>query len=131
MIFLTDTAFAIELIALSLGAGLLIWALRNQGKGIVLGKVIGSLVLILSIFMLLCTTYSGLKYWTKGSCEISSDMTMDTHNEMMQKMMPLMMQKMIPQVMEKIMEQMGNMENQQSMKHMQQEEPDKGQSAPQ
>ncbi len=139
MTFLLDAAFAIELISLSLGAGLLIWSLRNQGTGVALGKVIGSLVLILSTFMLFCTTYSGLRYWAKGSFETSSDMTMGMRNEMMEKMMPFMMKKMMEQMgnmqnkeqMKKgsnmyNMEHLQNMGSQQSMEHMQQKEPDKG-----
>ena len=108
MMFLLDAAFAIELIALAFGTGLLIWSMRNQGEGVVLGRFIGYLVFILSVFVLLCTSFYGFIYWAQGKFDspmnTSMPMSMPMNQEMMQQMMPLMMEKMMEHK-----GQMGNM----------------------
>ena len=66
MMFLLDLAFAMELIALGLGISMLIWAYRNEGAGVALGKVFGYVISILAVLALLCTSYYGTQYWKEG-----------------------------------------------------------------
>lgn len=51
---------------------LLIWSLRNEGAGSGLGKIIGSLVFVLSLLSMICIGYYGIKYWLQGSFETAS-----------------------------------------------------------
>lgn len=120
MMFLLDAAFAIELLALTFGMGLFIWALRNKGEGVGLGKFMGFIVVILSVIALLCTTYYGLLYWAQGkfddpmnnsSMPMAMPMNQGTMQQMMQQMMPLMMQRMMQHK-----EKMGKMEPGESMR---------------
>ncbi len=61
MMLLFDLAFGIGLLALSAGVGFLIWAYRNNGKCVSLGKVFGYIITLASIFMLLCTLMHGMR----------------------------------------------------------------------
>lgn len=63
MIFIFYLAFAVELVALGVGLGFLIWAYRKEGKGVGLAKVAGFIITIGIAFILLCTFCTGLKYW--------------------------------------------------------------------
>lgn len=78
---------------------LIIWSLRHEGAGSVLGKFVGSFIFILSLLSMLCIAYYGVKYWTQGHFETPTSMPMKMHQEMM------------PQMMEKMMEHMRQMEN--------------------
>lgn len=118
MMFLLDAAFAIELIALTVGAGLLIWSLRNQGSGRTLGKVIGFLVLVLSIFVLLCTSYYGLKYWAEGYLEPSANISIKIRNKMTKKLDDEQNEEQKKNMYN--MEHLQNMGSEQSMQHMRQ-----------
>lgn len=89
---------------------LLIWSLRNEGAGRSLGKVIGSLIFILSFLSMLCIGYYGIKYWAQGNFETPMGMPLEMRKGMMQKMMPMMLEKM--------KERMGNMQNKRQMKNM-------------
>lgn len=66
MMFLLDLAFTIELIALGFGICILVWAYRNEGVGIVAAKLFGYLITIAALSVLLCTSYYGVSYWSKG-----------------------------------------------------------------
>jgi hypothetical protein len=85
-------------------AVLIIWAMRNEGAGSTLGKTVGSLIFVLSLFSMLCIGFYGIKYWNQGGFETPSEMSMAMRKEMMQKMMPQMMDKM-----KEHMGKMGNM----------------------
>ncbi len=63
MMFLIHSAFALGLLALTGGAALYIWALRNQGAGTTLGRIVGFIVLIISAISLICSFYLGLMVW--------------------------------------------------------------------
>ena len=47
-------AYGLYLIAATAGTALLVWSMKNPGKGSWLGKLIGALVLILSIVCIIC-----------------------------------------------------------------------------
>ena len=64
--FALDLAFAVELIALGLGITFLIWASRNEGKGVTLARFTGFFITLMALFGLLCTSYYGINYWVKG-----------------------------------------------------------------
>jgi hypothetical protein len=66
MMFLLDSGVMLGLIALSLGVILLVWALRNEGRGVGLAKFFGWIVIISAIFSISCSTYYGFKYWNAG-----------------------------------------------------------------
>ena len=66
MMFLLDLAFAVELIALGVGVGFLVWAYRHDRAGIALAKVFGYIITIAAVLALSCTTYYGTNYWLKG-----------------------------------------------------------------
>jgi hypothetical protein len=66
MMFLLDLAFAIEFIAFGVGMAFLVWAYRNDGVGIALAKVAGYIITIAAVIGISCTSYYGMKYWSKG-----------------------------------------------------------------
>ena len=96
-------------------AALIIWAMRNEGVGSSFGKAIGSFVLILALFSMVCIGYYGIKYLNQGDFETPPQMSMPMRQEMMQKMMPMMMEKMMKSMRSD--EQMGKMEMQKEESH--------------
>ena len=66
MMFLLDLAFTMELIALGFGVVMLVWASRNNGAGVACAKIFGYIITIAAASVLLCTSYYGVSYWTKG-----------------------------------------------------------------
>jgi vacuolar-type H+-ATPase subunit I/STV1 len=63
MMFLIHAAFALGLIALTMGSALYIWALRNHGTGSTVGRIVGFIVIVVSTLSLLCSLSMGLKIW--------------------------------------------------------------------
>ena len=53
MMMFSEIAFAIELLALSSGIGLLIWSMRNEGDGVKLGRFFGYLISTLALLLIL------------------------------------------------------------------------------
>lgn len=114
---------------------LLIWSLRNEGAGSSLGKIIGSIVFVLSLLSMICIGYYGIKYWAQGNFETPMGMSMEMRKDMMEKMMPMMMQGMRERMSDMQnkgpsknmpnMEHLQNMGSDQSMEKMQQKEPAK------
>ncbi|HDV5709335.1 TPA: hypothetical protein RJD49_001002 [Legionella pneumophila] len=74
MMFLFHAAVTLGLIAFSLGVGLFIWGLRNQGAGIQLAKTLGILVAIIAVLSILCSGYYAIKYWHEGYFETPAAM---------------------------------------------------------
>lgn len=109
MMFLLDLAFAIELIALGVGVGFLIWAYRNDGAGVGAAKVFGYIITIAAAFVLLCTSYYGAVYWVKGYFKSPMTPMLMMKQQMMQNN-PMMMQRMKRMHQQKMMQQ-----NQKSM----------------
>lgn len=93
MMFLLDLAFAVELIAIGVGIGFLIWAYRNEGAAVALAKVFGYVIAILAFCALLCTSYYGLSYWAKGYFKLSMAPMLMMNQQMMQQK-PMLMQPM-------------------------------------
>src|SRR5438093_8362404 len=75
-------------------AVLLIWSLRNTGKGSSFGKIIGSIIFVLTLLSVLCINYYGIKYWAQGNFESFRGMPLRAREPMTQKMRLEMMQKM-------------------------------------
>jgi hypothetical protein len=63
MMMIFHLALSLELIALVLGVGLYVWSHQVQGNGTGLARVIGLIVVVISILGVLCTSYSGYKAW--------------------------------------------------------------------
>ncbi len=66
MMFMFHSAVMLALIAVALGIGLIVWALRNEGPGTVLAKVFGWLIVVIAILAVLCSTYYSFIYWQSG-----------------------------------------------------------------
>lgn len=66
MMFFLHTAYALELLTLLAAVGLWIWALRNEGRGVMLGKIFGITVFIFSLLSIACTAYYATTYWKQG-----------------------------------------------------------------
>ena len=64
--FLFHVAQMLEIIAIGVGIILVAWALRNQGVGVLAAKRVGWIIVIVAILGLLCTSYYGIMYWSKG-----------------------------------------------------------------
>jgi len=54
-------AYGLDLIALSAGTALLVWSMKNPGKGSWLGKLVGLIVLVLSVISIFCMLSCTLK----------------------------------------------------------------------
>lgn len=111
MVFLGDTAFAVELIALVAGAALLVLASKEGASYKGLGKIVGYFTIVASILALLCTGYYWIKYWEQGqfdSPQTMSGMSMMGGMGMMKKKSMMecpMMEKMMKEcpMMKKMM----------------------------
>lgn len=57
---------SLALLALALGAAILIWAKVHENLGTSLAKFIAYIIIILSVPNIICASYYGLKYWTDG-----------------------------------------------------------------
>lgn len=66
MIFQLDAAFALELIAIGIGVGLIVWGKQNKGEGTGLAIITGRFIAILALLGLACTSYYGISYWLDG-----------------------------------------------------------------
>ncbi len=58
---LMHVAYGLDLIALTMGTALLIWSIKNPGKGSWLGKLFGVLVMALSIVSMVCMASCALQ----------------------------------------------------------------------
>ena len=59
-------SFSLGLIALVLGTAAFVWSVRAEsGRGTVLAKVVGIVVIVLSILTLLCTVFSAMHHGKK------------------------------------------------------------------
>lgn len=101
--FQADLAFSVELLAIGLGVGFIIWGIRYEGAGANLAKVTGYFIAILAFLSLLCTSYYTIRYWESGyyspshqsqcCCNMSSKCRMMSknsgipHNKMRENMM--------------------------------------------
>lgn len=93
MMFLFHSAMGLSLIAIALGVMLVVWSLRNEGKGVQLAKVFGILIVIVAIFGQICSTYYSLKYWSNGYFESPAGMMHMQNNSKCMGGMDNMMQK--------------------------------------
>jgi len=69
MIFLLDSAFSLELIALAAGAALWVWGARETA-GRAVGKAAAGFVMVAAILTMACTLYYGWRYREAGHFEI-------------------------------------------------------------
>ena len=90
MVFLFHLAFAMELIALAVGIGLLTWAYRNKGQCIGVARVFGYIITVLAVLVLLCTACCGICYWVKGYFRSPVAPLLMLKREMQQQPMPIM-----------------------------------------
>lgn len=63
MMFLIHAAFALGLLSLTAGSALYIWAARNPGAGSSLGRIVGFIVMVVSVLSLVCSFYLGVMVW--------------------------------------------------------------------
>jgi hypothetical protein len=60
-------AFSMQLLVLLVAVALLIWSFRTtSGPGIRLAKIVGSVVILITIFNFACTSYYAIYYWHQG-----------------------------------------------------------------
>jgi hypothetical protein len=71
-------AVALNLIALAVSVGLIVWSMRAKGVGVMFAKIFGYIIGILAIISLLCSFYYGMKIWR-----------VTHHAEQMMRSMPL------------------------------------------
>lgn len=84
MAFIFHVAVALSLIAIALGIMMIVWASRNEGKGITLTKVFGYLIVIFAILSWLCAGFYAVKYWQEGYFQTPMGMqTMQIQNKSM------------------------------------------------
>lgn len=63
MMMMFHLAYALYLLSFAAGLALLIWGLRAEGSGRVIGKVFGTIIIILSLMGAFLLGYHGIKYW--------------------------------------------------------------------
>jgi hypothetical protein len=63
MMFMYHCAEALSLIAIAFGVILVVWALRNEGKGVCLARAAGWVIIVLAVLGLLCSSYCVMKFW--------------------------------------------------------------------
>lgn len=105
-------AFSLGLIALAFGAAILIWSKGHESVGTSLAKLIGYIIIIVSVPNLLCNSYWAVKYWFQGSFDKPYPMMMMRDQMMggknMQMMQcPMMSGQMMPMQGQKMMSQDG------------------------
>lgn len=54
-------AYGVDMIALTAGTALLVWSMKNPGKGSWLGKLVGALVAIFSVISIICMFSCAMK----------------------------------------------------------------------
>jgi predicted membrane protein len=62
MLFLSNLAFGLGIIALALGMAFLIWSYRTQALGVILARITGVVITLLSLLFILHTYYYGIRY---------------------------------------------------------------------
>ena len=127
MIFLVFISFLLALSLLLASTALVVWSLRQEGVGIVLAKVVGITVFVLSLLSILAILFFKVQYWKQGY--FATPMVMMTQKQdiahMREKMIKRLEQirKMRKQNLEKGMEKAPAAESSQEGK--------KGQTSPQ
>lgn len=87
MMMFSGIALALELIALGVGIGLLIWSMRNEGLGIKLAKIMGYIISILAflalIFTISAAIFSSVNMMKDGCpmCKMMQEKSMMQNNE--------------------------------------------------
>lgn len=76
MTFITHTNLPLELIALAVGAALIIWAVQNKGDGSVLATFVGVIIFIFMSMSVVCTLYLGYENWNTSRSVKRIDMQM-------------------------------------------------------
>jgi hypothetical protein len=56
-------SFSLQLIALTAGVALFIWALNSDDRGAILGRFFGFIVMLLAFLAVVCSMYSSIKFW--------------------------------------------------------------------
>ena len=79
--FLFHVALSLGLIGLVAATFLYTWASCSKGCGHCFAKIIGIIVIILSIAGIACTYYSGMQYWKSGAFENRMEMNKMTRDE--------------------------------------------------
>jgi hypothetical protein len=70
---------------------LIIWSLRNKGEGTVFGKIVGSLIFLVTLLSILCINYIGYKKW-KFVSEHKPEM--EIGQEIMKAVVPIIVDKL-------------------------------------
>lgn len=94
MIFLVFISFLLALSLLLASTALIVWSVRKEGEGIVLAKIVGITVFVLSLLSILAILCFKVKYWKQGYFE--SPMVMSMMNQ--KRDMTQMREKMIKRI---------------------------------
>lgn len=110
MLFMIHVSLALSLIALVAGTMLVVREGKDDAcccKGF--AKVVGIIVVILSLLMSICIGYHSFKYWKDPSCMMGKGGMGMMHNKMMKMMDPEMREKMMKEypMMKKMMGEQG------------------------
>lgn len=76
MMFLFHINLALTYLSLLAATALVVWSMQNRKNGHVLGKVVGTIIFLLSLLSILCITYHSFKHWIAGNAPWG--MPMDT-----------------------------------------------------
>lgn len=75
------STMGILILALIASVGLFIWSVRQQGRGVALGKITGVILIIVVLLNIICTGAFAFKLWKQGYLA-QMPMQMMMHNQM-------------------------------------------------
>jgi hypothetical protein len=87
LMFNFHIGFSLSLIALALGAAILVWSKAHKGIDIFLAKLIAYIVIIISILNISCNVYWATKYFSKDNLDKPYPMMMQHQGK--NNMMPM------------------------------------------
>lgn len=104
MVFCANAAMALALLALAAGTMLMLFAAKQEVCCKGFGKVIGIIIVVISLLLILCNGYHKFAYWKAGEmgCPMmkgGGGMGM-MHRKMMEKMSPDEREKMMKMMKE-------------------------------
>ncbi len=88
--FQADSAFALGLVALAAGMGLVVWMRIHKDHTSKFCRGIAYTVVILALLTLICTGYYTIKYWVSGCFSNPCMMMQSSKNQMMMQRCSMM-----------------------------------------
>lgn len=91
--FMLHISFLLTFCVLLASAVLFIWSLRNEGNGILFGKVVGATIFILSLLVFLGLSFFGLQHW-KSEMLMSKEMALKMRKDVSEELKARILQKL-------------------------------------